>query len=179
MRLQSSHPSPPRGRPLVSALVRLVGAATTLPIANTCKPMTQLQAGLIDERLEPGDVLLSSNKDVPLWNALMKGIGNGYSHASLYVGQDQVVSSGPGGITRSRLFETGSHYALLKPHYASAQDRQKAVDYALQAEAEKVPYNWLGDDQGLGLNCTQLVARSFGPRLWHGLRPQQRGRAGP
>ena len=144
-----------------AVLARLAGGVTTLPIANACKPMTQQQARSIDEQLEPGDVLLSSNKDVPLWNALMLGLGSRYSHASIYVGQDQVVSSGPQGATRSRLFETGSHYALLKPHYESPQDRQKAVDYALKAEADKVPYNWLGDDQDPGLNCTQLVARAM------------------
>ena len=150
---------------LPSALVQLAGVAATVPIANACKPMSQEQARSIDEKLEPGDVLLSSNKDVPAWNVLMRCLGSRYSHASIYVGQDQVVGSGPEGATRTHLFETGSHYALLKPHYGSPQDRQKAVDFALQAEADKVPYNWLGDDQAPGLNCTQLVAQSVAAGL--------------
>ncbi len=144
-----------------AAIKGLVGP-TTATIPSVQSPMTVEDVASIDYRLKPGDILLSSHKDKPFYNGLIGLMGSQFSHAALYLGEDQMVSAGhQNGTRQTELFQNGTHFALVRPTYPDNEAREKTLSFALEAAEQERGYDFLGDGQEGRLNCTSLVAEAL------------------
>ena len=81
-----------------------------------------------------------------------------FSHAAIYVGDGELIEGGPAGVHRAKLFETGTHFALVRPQYKDEQARQKAVGYAEKAIGKE--YDWLNHPSEDKLHCLEVVSNS-------------------
>lgn len=142
-------------------LVQAVAIPSFLEIPNIFPRMKTVDAQLIHAFAEPGDIILSSDKSLPLYSALSKvALGSDFGHASLYIGDGRIIQSGPGGVEESPLFDRGTHFTLIKPEYQNEEDREKAVAYAKDMVGK--PYDWTSRNEGDSVTCTDLLANALG-----------------
>ena len=137
-------------------LVKALALPTFLDLPSLAPPMPLDKAEELEFMAEPGDIVLTSEKALPLYQILSKvALGSDFGHVGLYVGDGMLIEAGPSGVKTRPLFANGSHLTLVKPRYKNPEDRWKAVDYAYQSLDK--PYDWLSRNQGDSLTCTDLV----------------------
>lgn len=165
MKVQTNHsPVQPQNRHwsdgIKSTMVKALGFGLFLDIPSFAPPMKLEDAKALEELAEPGDIILSANKNTPLYQMATKaGFGSDWGHVSLYVGEGRRIDAGPKGVEERDVFDNGSHFALIKPKYKNDADRWKAVSYAYKALG--TPYDFLSRNQGDSVTCTDLVVQAI------------------
>lgn len=156
----STPPKKSLGESIKKRLVQAIALPSFIEIPNVFPQMRTVDAEVIEAFAEPGDIILSSDKSLPLFSALSQvGLGSDFGHAALYAGEGKVIESGPKGVVEKQLFHSGTHFTLIKPEYQSEEDSEKAVDYAQSMVGQ--PYDWSSSNDGYSVNCTDLVANAL------------------
>ena len=122
------------------------------------------------ERIQPGDIILYTDKNFPIWQLIMKVMGrSNYNHAGLYEGNGYVIEATTGYPNNSRVVRTDigtflSGYksvCVLRPPYESNTDRLDSLNF-VKGQLGK-PYDFqldLADENSV--YCTELVAKAIG-----------------
>ena len=109
----------------------------------------------IFEKIHPGDVVLTSGArfelgflPIKVANFFKRGyVLRGWTHAALYIGNNEVIEAFPAGIVRRNFEESylrGSHNLLiLRRRKASQDDLNKVVDFCVFAKGKKYDYRAL------------------------------------
>ena len=124
----------------------------------------------IMERIQPGDIILYTDKSFPIWQLIMKIMGkSNYNHAGIYEGNGYVIEATTGypngsSVVRTNIGTFLSGYksvCVLKPPYESTSDRLDSLNFVTEQLGK--PYDFhldLTDDNTM--YCTELVAKAIG-----------------
>jgi len=122
------------------------------------------------ENIQPGDIILYTDKNFPIWQLIMKVMGRSdYNHAGLYEGNGYVIEATTGypndsSVVRTNISTFLSGYksvCVLRPPYESDTDRLDSLNF-VKGQLGK-PYDFqldLADDNSV--YCTELVAKAIG-----------------
>lgn len=142
------------------SLTKLLGRLTDVSHTSH-ETLNAEQVATFKSKMKPGDVLVTNHDeflDIEIPEALL-GIGGGWSHTGIYVGDGQVVEAlwGQGVIKRpvDDLLTSNHHVRILRPDYEDGQ-ADKAIEEANShvGKPYEARFNLEGDDK---FGCVELV----------------------
>ena len=123
----------------------------------------------IMERIRPGDIILYADRHFPIWQLVVKIVGNSkYGHAGIYAGNGSVIEATTvyphgSGVVLTDISEFLSGYksiCILRPPYGSDQMRNKSIDFATSQLGKPYDYK-LDSNNDNTVYCTELVAKTI------------------
>lgn len=119
--------------------------------------------------LQPGDIILTADKLFPVWQWIMRVLGNSdYSHAAIYEGNGNIIEAttfhpSGNGVARTdaeHFFSGYKNFCILRPPYSSAESRNKAIAFAVSQLGSCYDYHLNPENNGT-MYCSKLTAMSL------------------
>lgn len=139
-------------------------AAISAPFPSSARGLTEQQRQEVMERVEPGDILLTTTAGSLGWELFEKARwGTDWTHAALYVGNGRVVEATTkyGVINRSLEGALKTHeLAILRPRYANTQEVTSVVARAGELVGRPFDPLFLQGNQ-TEMFCSELVLEAL------------------
>lgn len=140
-------------------------SAISTPLYSRYPEVTEEKKQKILDSLQPGDIILETNANYPLWLFMEKVAGNSdYSHAAIYEGNDHMIEAdSDAGVVRTDLknyLKGRMAIKVIRPDYKSEEDIKATLDYARNQIGKPYDssFDYSEDDK---LYCSELVAKSL------------------
>ena len=153
-----------------SAFGNVIAHGLDLRIPTNNAETTPEQRQAIISKLQPGDIILTSDTSYLLWETLEYSVaGSHYTHVCIYEGDGKIleatVDSGVDGVMRSNLdvaMMGPMKLAAIRPAYASPEDIVVALDFCRERIGKH--YDGLFDmdhTKGEKYYCSSLIYSAF------------------
>ncbi len=153
-----------------AAMGNIVAHGLDLRVPTTNQVTTAEFRKMVEDQLQPGDVILTSDTSYLLWEGIEYSVaGSHYTHVSIYEGNGRVleatVDSGVDGVMRSMLDGLLSgpiKVAIIRPAYVSEADREHALEFCRSKLGKRYDGLFNMDTaDGASYYCSSLLYAAF------------------
>lgn len=127
-------------RPLLERIGSRVADLIDFKVSTTSYYITEEQKKEIKNLLEPGDILLETDNEYPVFQIIEKAaLGTDWTHMVMYMGDSKIAEATTTGekfkATKSLdKFLNAYHIAVVRPQYKTETDKTTALQYMKAAE---------------------------------------------